>query len=494
MKREPRMGAVLAALCIIAIVASASAAERAAVPVHLNAGTGTILKLNQYPRERPIKQVSVANPDIAYVDVISPYYSSPSSPAQILINGKKVGSTNLIVWDTSGETAFFDVIVSEESRLEDLAKQIKAASPKDDISVELANDTIVLSGHAKNQHTIEKVVRLAQAYAVASEIKTTTTHSGGVAKETIESSGKVINHIVVREAQQVLLEVRVAQLDKSKLKEFGLSTLVKGRDGEGFTNLVGAPSGPVETENYIDMLAKTKAEGIAGNIPGLSAITPLDPFQIGVSHFTSGIGAVLKALTSKGYAKVLAEPNLTVRSGEKGKFHVGTRYPIQTVTGAGANASVSIYYEEIGIRLNFAPTVLETGTIRLKIDPAEVSSITDFVRLENLVAPIIDARTVTTSVDLKEGESLILAGLLSEDMKKNISKIPLLGDVPILGALFRSTSDELRERELVFFITPKLVTPMSPGTRPELPGQKPMTPEQEREFEWIPRSLNGMGK
>ena len=118
---------------------------------------------------------------------------------------------------------------------------------------------------------------------------------------------------------------------------------------------------------------------------------------------------------------------------------MGTRYPIQTVTGVGADATVSIYYEEIGIRLNFAPIVLETGAIRLKIDPAEVSSITDFVRLENLVAPIIDARTVSTSVDLREGESLILAGLLSEEMKKNISKIPLFGDIPILGALFRST-------------------------------------------------------
>jgi len=275
-------------------------------------------------------------------------------------------------------------------------------------------------------------------------------------------------------------------LNKSKLKEFGLSALIKGRDGEGFSNMVGAPSGEVETENFIDMFAKTKAEGIAGLVPGISAITPLDPFQLGVSYFPGGIGAVLKALSSKGLAKVLAEPNLTVRSGEKGNFHVGTRFPIQVVTGTGANATVSVQYEDIGIRLNFAPEALETGAIRLKIDPAEVSGITDFVRLENLVAPIIDTRTVKTSVDLKEGESLILAGLLSEEMKKNIQKIPVLGDIPILGALFRATSDELREQELVFFITPRLAKPMAPGVKPELPGEKPLTPEQEKEFEWIP--------
>jgi pilus assembly protein CpaC len=289
--------------------------------------------------------------------------------------------------------------------------------------------------------------------------------------------------------------VRVAQLDKTKMKELGLSTLIKGKSGEGFTNLAGGVAkGPIDTFNFIGQGISTHAEGIAGNIPGLSAIAPLDPFQLGVSYFPAGVGAVLKALSQKGLAKVLAEPNLTVRSGEKGKFHVGTRYPIQIVTGTGANTTVGIQYEDIGIRLNFAPTVLETGAIRLKIDPAEVSSITDFVRLENLVAPIIDTRTVTTSVDLKEGESLILAGLLSEDMKKNISKIPLFGDIPILGALFRSTSDQMTQRELVFFITPKLVTAMAPGTKPELPGEKPLTPEQEREFQWIPLSLNVTGK
>ncbi|MFZ2197939.1 MAG: hypothetical protein WAV13_09420, partial [Thermodesulfovibrionales bacterium] len=351
---------------------------------------------------------------------------------------------------------------------------------------EMAADTIVLSGHAKNQQTVDKVVKLAQAYAVASEIKTTMTYSEGVAKESTETTGKVLNQIIIEEAQQVILEVKVAQIDKSKLKELGVSTLIKGVDGEGFTNLIGAPSGEVTTKNYVDLFSETKAEGIAGSMPGIGAITPLTPFQIGFSHFPSGIGAVLKALASKGLAKVLAEPNMVVRSGSKGDFHVGQRFPVQTVTGTGANATVGITYEEIGIRLNFAPEVLETGAIRLKIDPAEVSNITDFVRNTTVVAPIIDTRTVRTSVDLREGESLILAGLLTEETKKNIQKIPIFGDIPILGAFFRNTSDELRNLELAFFITPKLVKPLPKGIRPELPGERPLTPEENREFEWIP--------
>ncbi len=469
--RQMAVSCLTAALIVLSFAVSAYA-ERAAVPVYVEVDKSTLLTIKE-----PSKRVSISNPKIAELNLIS--------PTEVLINGKKIGITSLVVWDPQGKTSFFDVIVTGNiSRLEE---QIKEVAPHDDIRAELAADTIVLSGHAKNQQTVDKVVRLAQAYAVSSEVKTTTTDAGGVAKESAESSGKVINLIIIEAAQQVLLEVRVAQLDKTKMKELGISTLIKGTSGEGFTNLVGAPSGVVETTNFIGRGVTTKAEGIAGNVPGLNAFAPLDPFQIGVSYFPAGIGAVLKALTQKNLAKVLAEPNLTVRSGEKGNFHVGTKYPIQTVTGTGASATVSIYYEEIGIRLNFAPTVLETGAIRLKIDPAEVSSITDFVRLENLVAPIIDARTVTTSVDLKSGECLILAGLLSEEMKKNISKIPVFGDIPILGALFRSTTDEMQQRELVFFITPKLVTPMAPGTKYELPGEKPLTPEEEKEYNWIPK-------
>ena len=175
-----------------------------------------------------------------------------------------------------------------------------------------------------------------------------------------------------------------------------------------------------------------------------------------------------------------------VRSGELGKFHVGQRIAIQTVTGVGSAATVSITYEEVGIRLHFAPEVLETGAIRLKIDPAEVSSVARFITFQGVIAPEIDTRTVNTSVDLREGESLILAGLLSEEMKKNIQKIPVLGDIPILGAFFRHTRDDLKNVELAFFITPRLVKPIAPGVKTPLPTDNSPTPEEEREFQWIP--------
>jgi pilus assembly protein CpaC len=210
------------------------------------------------------------------------------------------------------------------------------------------------------------------------------------------------------------------------------------------------------------------------------------PANIAVAYFPSGIAAVLKAIQEKGFGKILAEPNLLVRSGETGKFHVGQRIPIQTVTGVGSAATVSITYEDVGVRLNFAPEVLETGAIRLKVDPAEVSSVARFITFQGVIAPEIDTRTVSTSVDLREGESLILAGLLSEEMKKNIQKIPVLGDIPILGAFFRHTRDDLKNVELAFFITPRLVKPIAPGVETPLPTDNRPTPDEEREFRWIP--------
>lgn len=467
------------AVIMILSFASLTVAAGTAVPVYVAVGKGTILTLKE-----PSKRVSISSPDIAELNLLA--------PTELLINGKKVGNTTLIVWNSQGKTTFFDVMVTAD--ISQLQAQLKEMAPNDDITADMAGDTIVLSGHAKNQQTIDKAVKLAQAYAVASDIRTTTSYVGGVAKETSESSGKVINQIIIDEAQQVMLEVKVAQVDKSKLKELGVSILAKGNTAEGFSNLILAPTSEgVTSSSGGSVTSFGGGKGIAGTGPGLGSFDPLDPFQLGVSYFPGGVGVVLKALAQNGYGRVLAEPNLLVRSGEKGKFHVGQRVPIQTVTGSGGAASVGITYEDVGIRLNFSPEVLETGVIRLKIDPAEVSAITRFLTFQGVVAPEIATRTVNTSVDLKEGESLVLAGLLTDDMKKNIQKIPLLGDIPIFGALFRSTRDEMAETELAFFITPRLVKPMPAGQKPALPTDKALTPEQERLFDWIPLPGSGGG-
>ncbi len=423
----------------------------AAIAVNATVGKGTILTLKE-----PSKRISIANPDIADLNLLS--------PTEILINGKRPGTTNLIVWDAKGKPTFFDVTVTAD--MTDLQNKIKEIAPGADVTIDNAGDTLLLRGDLKNEQTKKKIEQVALAYVP-----------------------KMINLLDVKEAQQVVLEVKVAQIDKTKLKQFGLSFLVKGTSAEGFSNLIAAPQGgsTVTTAGGATTVTSGTGTGIAGNVPAIGTFNPLDNFQIGVSHFASGIGAVIKALANNGFAKILAEPNLVVRSGESGKFLVGTKVPVQVVTGTGAALTPSITFEQVGIKLNFNPEVLETGTIRLKIDPAEVSNITSFITFgSGIVAPQIDTRQVSTSVDLKEGDSLVLAGLLSDQMKKNIQKIPLFGDIPILGALFRSTSDELQQTELAFFITPKLVKPIPAGTVTPLPTDNRPTPEEEKEYQWIP--------
>jgi pilus assembly protein CpaC len=461
----------------ILIFASAALAAPAAVPVHVIVNKGTIITIKE-----PSKRVSLSNPDIAEMNLIS--------PREILINGKKVGTTTLIVWDTSGKVTFFDVMVMGDFEL--LEQQIKETAPNDDVKVELANDTIVLSGTAANQGTIKKIIQLAQAYAVSSEVTTTTKYSAGLTTTETSTSGKVLNHIMIKDPQQVILQVKVAQVNKTNLQKLGISWIAKGGSAEGFSNLIGAPVSTNTTTfsgGTTNVSSSSPNPGIAGNAPGLGSFDPLDAFQLGVSYFPAGIGVVINALATKNLAKILAEPNLVVNSGQKGEFLAGSKIPYNVLVSTGGQTTPTITFVDVGIKLNFAPEVLENGVINLKIDPAEVSNIAGTLQVNGY--PIIETRQVSTSAQLREGESLVLAGLLRDETIKSLSKIPMLGDIPILGALFRTTNDDIETKELVFFITPKLVKPIPEGTRVELPGEKPLTPEEQKEFEWIPIPKSG---
>jgi pilus assembly protein CpaC len=391
------------------------------------------------------------------------------SPTLLKLDGINIGNTNMIVWeqgdgDKEPTAVFYDIRVTGDRT--SIESQLKDIAPNDSINVQFANETVVLSGTVANELTRTKAENTAKAFGA-----------------------KVINHITVDNPQQVLLEVKVAQVDKTSLKKLGISFMLKGSSGEVFTNMVGAPTG-ASTGNTISSgvggttTSQGSGTGISGNIAGLGSYSPLDSIQVGASYFKGGIGTILQALVTKGHAKVLSEPNLLVKSGQEGNFLAGSRIPYSVVANVGGLAATTIVYESVGIRLKFKPEVQENGMITLKIDPAEVSSIAGTMAVNGY--PIIDTREVRTNVELKDGESLVLAGLLQEEQIKTMSKIPLLGDIPILGALFRSTQNDLKEKELVFFITPKIVKPLAKGVKQELPTDRKLTPEQERELKWMP--------
>jgi len=406
--------------------------------------------------KNPARLVTIADPDIIAVP-------EPLQRKQLLINGKKIGFTTLIVWeDNVAMPTFFDIKVAGDPNL--IEAQIKEYAPHDAIAVQYARDTVILSGTVANEQTSKKAEEIAKAYAA-----------------------KVLNYIAIDIPQQVLLQVKVAQIDKTSLKKLGISALVKGRSAEGFSNIVGAPTSTTSTTTSGGATTTSTVNGnpgIAGNALGLGSFNPLDAFQVGVSYFPAGIGAVLQALSTKGLAKILAEPNLLVKSGQEGNFLAGSRIPYNVLISTGGASTSSIVYETVGVKLKFKPEVMENGLISLKIDPAEVSSISGTLAVNGY--PIIDTRDVRTSVDLQDGESLVLAGLLQEEQIRTMSKIPFLGDIPILGALFRSTQNDLKEKELVFFITPKIVQPGAQDSTAELPTDEELTPKEEREFNWMP--------
>lgn len=468
----------ISALVLLFVTLCVTGISSAGVATEVTVNKSVLLNL-----QKPSERVSIATPSIAELVVIS--------PTQLQINGTRIGSTSLIVWEKGGKTSFFDIRVKGDISL--LEKQIQEIAPNDSITVDYANDTIVLSGKAANDQTIAKVVQVASAYAAKESSAPDQGSRASVDPRSPEATDmkvgndsklKILNHIIVDEPQQVLLEVKVAQVDKNALESLGLSAFARGNSAEGFSNLVGAPSGQLTIKDSSGNTI-SEATGIAGPIPGLASISPVSPYQLGASLFKPGIGMVLKALVTKDLAKILAEPNLLVKSGQEGKFLAGKKFPVQVVTGVGALSGTEIKYIDVGVKLNFKPVVMENGLISLKIDPAEVSSISGFLPGNNY--PIIDTREIRSDVQLKDGESLVLAGLLQEEAIKTMSKIPLLGDIPILGALFRSTQEDLKSKELVFFITPKIVKANAPGDTPKLPTDKPLTPEQEKDFKWIPR-------
>lgn len=424
----------------------------AGIPTEVVLNKSVLLNL-----KNPAERLSVANPSIADVNLIS--------PRQVQINGTAIGATTMIVWERGGEKPiFFDLKVIGDQAL--IESQIKEIAPDDPITVQYSNDTAVLTGKAGKYKTRAKAEEIAKSYAA-----------------------KVLNYINVDEPQQVLLQVKVAQVDKSAIKRLGISGMIKGKTAEGFYNLIGVPSGGSTSSFTSTGTSGTTSQvgsgtGISGNVPGLGSFNPLDAFTAGVSYFPGGIGAVIQALASKNLAKVLAEPNLLVKSGEKGELLAGSKIPYQVLVSAGGAATTSIVFQDVGVKLNFAPEVLDNGVISLKIDPAEVSSLGGTLQANGY--PIINTRTVRTNIELKEGESLVLGGLLQENEIRNMSKIPLLGDIPILGALFRSTDKEITETELVFFITPKLMKPTVPGVKTKLPTDNRPTPKEERELRWIP--------
>ena len=387
-----------------------------------------------------IVRISVADPAVADVQVVT--------EKQVLITAKGVGNTHLILWSTS-ETPLV-LSVSCARNLDQLRDQLGQLFPDEKIDVGSVGELVVLSGKVGDLRLPARAAELASLY-----------------------SDKVANMVEVSGDQQVELDVRFAEVSRSGLRKLGLNFLWRDT-GRGYVGGSASPS--TQTGQYLDGNNNLRIPGTSNSgvpfVPVPSANSAFNLFfSTGLSKFP--FSAILSILSQEGLAKVLAEPTLVSLSGQEASFHAGGEVPILIARQLG---EVSVEYKKFGVRLQFTPTVLGDRNISLKL-AVEVSEpdATAGVTIGGFNIPGFKVRASDTTVRLRDGQSFAVAGLLSDSVRSTVDKIPVLGDIPILGALFRSTAFQREETELLVVVRARLVRPIDSDQVPLLPGEDELT-------------------
>jgi pilus assembly protein CpaC len=326
-----------------------------------------------------------------------------------------------------------------DRNLEPLRKQLKDLFPHESLVVTAAGELVLLSGEVGDVRVPDRAVDVAKLHA-----------------------DKVANLIRVRGHQQVQLEVKFAEVSRNGLRQLSVNMFHQDRDGRFVGGVAGSGTQPGQFLN----VPGTGGPGVPPiNGPNLASSFSL--FFSGIPRFP--FSAMVSLLESSGLAKILAEPTLVAMSGQEARFLAGGEFPIPLSSGLGA---VSVSWKKFGIILNFTPTVIDEKTINLKL-AAEVSDV-DFGRAVTIggsVIPGVTSRQSETTVRLGDGQSFAIAGLLSDRMRSNIDRVPFLGEIPILGALFRSVSYRREESELLVVVTARLTRPLAPHEVPPLPTE-----------------------
>ncbi|MES2493114.1 MAG: type II and III secretion system protein family protein [Pseudomonadota bacterium] len=440
----------LSGALLVAALGSATGAQAQAV-----AGSATAGSLHAGALEVPMNKSKVVSTDRAIgkalvgssevADVL------PLSERSVYVLGKKFGTTSLTLYDRNNMVlAVMDIAVGPD--VDGLKAQMQQLIPGQPIDARITNESILLSGMVSDAGAADRAAQLARAFA----------------------GDKVINLITVGGSQQVMLEVRFAEVSRQLGEKIGLSGFAtsdngrfRGAIGEG-ASLTGGGTQSVTT-NY-DANGNVIGATTSGSPPQLLLGAITDSFGIFTQAFRIGslnIDATLNMLERRGLAKTLAEPTLMALSGEKASFLAGGEFPIPVAqtgnSGGEGGSAITIEFKPFGVSLAFTPTVLGDKVINLVVEP-EVSSIdpTASVSVNGLVVPGLQTRRASTTVELRDGESFAIAGLLRKDFQTTVRQLPILGSLPIIGALFRSSGFQKGETELLIVVTPRLVSPIRP--------------------------------
>ena len=408
----------------------------------LTAGKSAIVK-----SEIPIERISVGFGDIAEATAVS--------PLEVLLQGRTPGVTSMIVWQEGGTRRSFDITVVAsrylaDSRVEAIKREMERELPGQQVDLSFANETVFLRG------TVKDITSADRAVSIASTL------------------GKTINLLYVNvppPAAQILLKVKFASVDRNLSTQLGINILSTG---------AGNTIGSLTTQQYSPPTVTTTSP---------ISVTVADALNLFFLRPDLNLGATIEALEVKGLLQVLSEPNVLAENGKQASFLAGGEFPFPSVSsGTGGTPTVSIQFREYGIRLTFTPTITPRGTIHLQVAP-EVSALdfTNGLVISGFNVPALTTRKLNTQVELSEGQSFAIGGLLDNRTTDTFEKIPFIGDIPILGKLFQSKYSTKQNTELIVIVTPELVRPIPDGQalpalnypRPFLPpntGKDPRTP------------------
>jgi len=369
-----------------------------------------------YPAD--ISRISTSSPEI--VDAV------PATTREFLLHGKGIGAATVVVWAKNGQRTMYNITV--EHNLEPIRKVLKDTFPNENISVQAGRDAVSLNGTVSSKDVAER----AQALTVP------------LAKAVVNNLG-----VMTGVSKQVVLKVRFAQMDRNISDQFGVNILSTG---------IGNTPAAIGTQQFNN----ARAERIGGAQATDFQISDL--LNVFAFRPDLNLAAFVKNLQSQGFLQILAEPNLVTSNGREASFLVGGEFPVPVLQGGGNAGAVTIQFREYGIRLTFTPVITEHNTIRMYVKP-EVSTIdlANGVTLSGFVIPALATKRMETNIELGEGQSFIIAGLIDERVQETFNKLPGLANIPVLGALFKSKNESRARSELIVMVTPEITTPLNPG-------------------------------
>jgi pilus assembly protein CpaC len=399
-----------------------------AAPLRVMVGKSLLINTSER-----LKRVSVTDPAVADIDVVT--------PTQILVHGRSAGEVSLLIWDEAERSRSFDLRVDVDVTA--AAEEEKSVFPDEQIIVTPSRSAIVLSGHVSDESVAKRAEAIATAY-----------------------SKNVVNVLTFGPtgAQEVLLEVKFAEVDRSATTQLGLNVFSTG---------AGNTIGTVTTGQYGGFPAQTLTDSTgntSGNITTNETIS--DVLNLFLFNPNIHLGAVIKALEQKSLLQILAEPNLIAVNGKEASFLAGGEFPFPIVQPGQGFTAVTIQFKEFGVKLRFKPVIMPNGNIHLNVTP-EVSTLdfADALTISGFTVPAISTRRAETEFEIQDGQSFVIAGLMDNRVTNVMNKIPGLGDIPILGAFFRSKSLQKSNAELMVLCTVRKISPNA------LPPAAPKNPE-----------------